>query len=820
MFTSLETLMSEAGQALRRLAREWGFVAAFVVTLALGIGANGAIFTALNTYLLRPLPYPQANALANVYVGSHALTLPAGYTSPTAAALLGATSGVASWGMYSGSTATVISNGEPKSVGAVGVSASLFKTLGVRPLLGRWIDPASDRPDGEREVVVSYRFWQSALGGAASAVGEPLKIDGEQYLVVGVMPRSFVFPDRSVRLWHSVALAPEAFHRKYLLNYVNWSMVVRRAPGVAPETLRAALAVQLTRFASPVPKQNRAPGLYVGVIPLRQWFGGATGERLLLMQLGAVLLLILAAANLGNLALVRTLRRRQELGLRLTLGASRFALLRLTLIETLPLGLIAAMAGWLLSRVGAQALAHFGIASGATAFAIGSGGLVALYGVLLSLAITFLALGAPLYLIRAQHLTALMQTSGRSIAGGKGTQRTRKGLSILQIALAVMLLSMATLIGLSLQRMLARNPGFDSEHLAVASITLRGPQYQSTAQIIGAWHAAQAAVQALPGMQAAAIGNGIPFAGDSSYTAFFRTGAHAVSGNPGLMLTANVSVALPKLLHTLGFTLLSGRALTTADVQGEARVVVVDAQFAQAMFGTTKVVGKEVRAGGPFNWRIVGVVAPITDRFTQENQGNLRGRVIFPLSATALDDWVGSSFDIVLRSRLPLTTVTRELKTALTQALPGQAITRVASMRELIGESAQGTSALATLLIAFGLLAFALASVGTYGVVAYLTRLRRREFAIRIALGARPWQIEWLVLAQGIALWACGAALGIGLGILLARFMAGALYEVSLLSPAAYIVPALVLGCVVTVASWLPARHVHHAALAESLNPE
>ncbi|MGH8273335.1 MAG: FtsX-like permease family protein, partial [Gammaproteobacteria bacterium] len=556
---------------------------------------------------------------------------------------------------------------------------------------------------------------------------------------------------------------------------------------------------------------------YADAIPLRKWFGGATGNQLLLMQLGALLLLILAAANLGNLALVRMLRRRHELGLRLALGANRLTLLRLAFSETLPLGIAAAILGWILSRIGASALTHFGIASGGTAFAIDGGGSVAWLGVVLSLIVAFIALSAPMFLVRSRHLMGLLQSGGgKGAAGGRGSKRTRKGLSVVQIALAVMLLSASALVGLSLQRTLNQNTGFKPDNLTVASVNLTGSAYDSYGKIVGAWRATQSAVAALPGVRAVGVGTGVPFTSGGSQNPF-RVASQGAAAH-GRSIFTNVTVAGVTLLKTLDLRLLHGRLLDAADAQGDAYNIVADASFAKALFGTTNVVGRSVETSG-YTFRIVGVVAPIRTHSGHGGFNTSRGTVFVPPTKTA-NLFSIRPIVIVIRSPLPAPAVVRELKSALAQALPGQAITQVSSMRGLIADSTQGTSALATLLIAFGILAFVLASIGTYGVVAYLTRLRRREFAIRLVLGARPWQIEWLVLGQGVALWAFGAVIGIGLAFLFGRFLHGQLYGVSLLSPAAYIVPALVLGFVVALASWLPARRVRRTALAETLNPQ
>ncbi|MGH8273687.1 MAG: ABC transporter permease, partial [Gammaproteobacteria bacterium] len=703
MFTVIENVVGEFGQTLRRLGREWGFVTAFVLTLALGIGANGAVFTGLNAYLLRPLPYPHAGQLSNAYFSVHAIPFPKGIIQAVVYERLRKASGVAAAGLFeghgtesAGGTATVISNGEPRSVGAVSATASLFKTLGVQPLLGRWLNPASNKPGGPSEVVVSYRFWQSALGGKRDAIGQPLKVDGKQYTVVGIMPRGFAFPDRSTALWRSLVLTPSELSLASGVNDFSWNMIVRRAPGVSQAELRTALNVQLKRMLSRLPPK---PGFsvnkyYIGLIPLRHWFGGATGGRLLLLQLGAVLLLILAAANLGNLALVRMLRRRHELGLRMALGASRLALLRLTLAETIPLGIAAAIIGWFLSRIGVQALASFGVASGQTAFTIGAGGSVAVLGVVLSLIVAFIALSAPLALVRSRHLTMLLQSGGgRSAAGGRGSKRTRKGLSVVQIALAVMLLSASALVGLSLHRMLTQDTGFKPDHLTVASVEIAGPAYHDYGQLSGAWRAMQSAIAALPGVRAAGLGWGVPFTGAAPASAF------AVANNGNAMhhqtYTERILVSGAHLLKSLDVRLLHGRLLNAADAKNDAHVLMLDAAAARTLFGTVDVVGRRLRCDGA-DWRIVGVIAPIKAAFSSKGFSASPGLVIMPASKTVFGNWMGSNINVVIRSPLPTRTVVRELKSALAQALPGQAITQVSSMRGLIADSTQGTSALAT----------------------------------------------------------------------------------------------------------------------------
>jgi predicted permease len=530
-------------------------------------------------------------------------------------------------------------------------------------------------------------------------------------------------------------------------------------------------------------------------------------HKLVLMQLGAALLLLLAAANLGNLGLVRMLGRRHEMAMRLALGARRLSLLRLVWLEALPLGLIAAGLGLALARVGAVALNAYGIAAAGTPFTIAFTPRVVLVIIGLALLATLIALSAPLLLISSRKLLGpLMEGSAQAGGISKGAQQARFGLSALQIALAVILLSEATLLGLSLQHMLKPNPGFKSRNLVVAKLTLNGKAYKDATRRKAAWQSLHKAVAALPGIQSAGISVGTPFNWGFREN-FYRH--HKDNGQTATkkQIVADGIAGDASVLPTLGVQLLAGRLLTQADVVSNAHVAVVDRHFAEALFGTADVVGKKTNGQ-----RIVGVIAGIDDHFADPSQGTIA------LPASALK-W-GSALSVVVRSALPPATVARELRGALQHTLPNQSFNQIAPMRQYMGEYAQGTSALATMLIAFGFIAFVLAGVGTYGVIAQAARVRRREFAIRLALGARAGQIVGLVLRQGALLWLVGALVGVGLAFAAAQLIRSQLYGIGIWQPLAYLVPVLLLGALVMAASWLPARATLRLDPADALQSE
>ncbi|MGA7538060.1 MAG: ABC transporter permease, partial [Steroidobacteraceae bacterium] len=318
--------MEQLSQALRRLRRDWAFTTAFVVTLALGIAANVAVFSALDAYFLRPLPYPHGERLVDIYLGFGKYPGPPGVISAPAYQRLRSAHALSSSGLSRGlGNRTVAIPGEaPRSHEVAAVTASTLETLDAQPLFGRWISSAADRADGPAEVDVSYRLWQSAFHGDPHALSRALSIGGKHYTIVGVMPPGFAFPAHNTQLWISAALTPAALGLQRTA-VLNWLMIARLRPGVSRAELNAELRGLLARLEQSMPPASRESfrqaGVYVAFMPLRQWLGGATRGRLLMMQLGAGILLLLAVASLANLALARALRRRDEVALRVVLGA-------------------------------------------------------------------------------------------------------------------------------------------------------------------------------------------------------------------------------------------------------------------------------------------------------------------------------------------------------------------------------------------------------------------------------------------------------------------------------------------------------------------
>jgi putative ABC transport system permease protein len=813
--------LEQLAQALRRLRRDWAFMAAFVVTLALGIAANLAVFSALDAYFLRPLPYPQGQRLVAIYFGAEKISLPiasamspAGYQWLRSARALSASGLAMNWGNL-----TVAIPGEPvANEQVVAVTASTLQTLDVKPLLGRPISPAADRPDGPPEVDVSYRFWQSAFHGNADALGRTLRISGRPYTVVGVMPPSFGFPVRNTGIWAPIPLTLGALSLEHLSS-LGFMMIARVRPGASGVELQTELDGLLVRILRATPTGQRTFverfGPYVAFMPLRPFLGGTTRGRLLMMQLGAGILLLLAVASLVNLALARALRRRDEAALRVVLGAGRGVLLEQALLEALPLAAVATLIAWPLTELGIDALTRFGIASAGTSFNLHAGATLWVLASGAALALSSAALALPLVFVRVNRPAELLYGTGK----GGSSHRMRPlrfTLSVGQIGLAIALLAGALLLGRSLRNMLDTDHGFSSRQLYAATLLLQGPRYGEWGAWLQAHQRLAAAVAAIPGVRVSGIGEGVPFSGSDNGLNFLAMWPAQAKTGSKVPQSAAVTLAGPGLMRTLGVHLLAGRLLDASDVATNAPSVVIDERFADALFGSPNVLGKELNCNVGL-CRIVGVVGTIQDRFAS-SYASVSGAAFLPEEPRTFR--MAGATSILLRSRVPPAILTRELRTVVQRTLPDQSLMAFAPMHRLISDSAQGTAALASLLMAFGLLAFTLAVIGTYGVVAYVTGLRRREFAIRQTVGAEPVQIESLVLGHGLVLWVLGTLLGVGCALVFARSLAAELYRVSLYSPATYAVPAGVVGLAVMLASWIPARGARKLDLVAQIRPE
>ena len=800
-------------QFAMRLKREPAFAAIFVITLALGVGANAALFSALRGYFLAPLPYPGANRLisattAGVY-GTGQISLSAyDYLHRN-------TSTIAASGLsHEGNGILTLAGDQAQKVRLDAVTASMFQTLSVKPFLGRTFGANADKPGGPDEVVLSYRFWKRVLNGDPDVIGKTLKINASPHTVVGIMPRGFYFPSRSVEFWVPVTIAPSKLAPGKIFDMSDWLFVARLHPGVnratATQELDALAQRQLNLAPTDARKYGHKHNYRIISSSLRESLVGPTGERLLLIELGAALLLLLTAAILANLVTVRTLARRHETALRITLGANRIALWRAALADTLPLGFLGGALAVGIAWWGTQLISDYGIGTTGTAFSITPDAWVALFSIALGCTVGAVA-ALPSALGSRKKLLRRLSEGGRGDIGHRA-RLTQRGLTVAQIALGVALMINAALLGIAFKQASSHPIGVTPRHLYIANLGLHGPGFHDQESQLALYRSYGEAVRKLPGIESAGVASELPFSGGRD-----GYGVVGVGGSETHSLNSVIEFVDGQALQALGTPLVHGRLIDSADVQSKANVAVIDTRLARVLFGTTDVVGREIKHNETY--RIVGVIHAL--QWAARPIGEA-GTMWLPYTIAAADSnyYAGSDMVLAVRSTLPVRAVRDELDALLHKLAPDQAFDYVRSMHDVKSRAYHGDQALPILFALFSLLALVLAGVGTYGTVAYLIRQRLGEFAVRQALGATPGQVGALALAQGVVLATLGIGLGLVAGFLLARALSGLIVGGGGGTAIAYLAAALVMALAALVATAVPAQRARRADLLSLLRPQ
>lgn len=799
---------------LLRIRRGPEFAAIFVITLALGVGANSALFSALRGYFLAPLPFPQANRLIVIqqkiggtndqisaatyeYLRDNAQSITAGGLVHDAGGIL------------------TIGGGQAHKVRLEAVTASWFTAIGVQPFLGRTFGPEADKPGGPHEVVLSYGFWQDAMHGDRNVLGKTIMLNARPQTIVGVMPKGFYFASRQAKFWVPEVINPTDLSADQVFNMQGRRFVARLRPGVSLSAANAevnGLAERQLKQTS-VDTQHHAERQHysIATMPLRISLIGSVGMRLLLIELGAALLLLLTVAILANLVTVRTLARRHETALRVALGADRFDLWRAALSETLPLGVLGGVLAVGLAWWGTLLIARYGIGTAGTAFSIAPD----LWVVLFSLALggTVGAIAAlPAALSSRKRLLSRLSEGARG-GSGRRTRLAQRGLSVVQIALGVALMVNAALLGIAFRNASSHPIGVNTENLVIADMGLHGPRFQDQKSQLSFYHEFGDAVRALPGVEQAGVASELPFAGGLDQYSIDSIGGIETHGTDSV-----IEFVDGHALDALGVQLLQGRLIDSADVQEQAPVAVIDAKLARTLFGTADAVGRQIKMNQTY--RVVGIIVPL--RWRAHVNSVTGGTMWLPYSVAPADTtfYAGPDLDLALRSNLPPQQVQAELDALLHKLAPQQAFSFVKSMQSLKADAYHNDQAMPVLFGLFSLLALVLAGVGTYGTVAYIIRLRLGEFAVRQALGATPTRIGLLALAQGAVLAIFGVALGLIGGFVLARALSGLITDVGSTAALAYIVAAIVMALAALAATAAPALRAARTDLTALLRTQ
>jgi putative ABC transport system permease protein len=790
----MRILLQDLRYALRMLLKGRGFTITTILTLALGIGVNSAIFSVINTVLLRPLPYPkqeQLMVLSEVNPKKNMDQVPV--SPPDLADWKSQTRVLENMAAYrSGSSASfnLTSGAEPERIQGAFVSADLFHVLGVQPTRGRNFT-ADEEKAGGNVVIISHGLWQRRFGSDPNVVGQPLTLNGVSYSIVGIMPPNFQFPiqPERVELWVPLRL-PDEVEQDRMAHMLR--VVGRLKPGATQEQAQSEMNTIARRLQQQYPTSNTDLG--ATVVPLLEQVVGNMRIALWVL-LGAVgFVLLIACANVANLLLARATARRKEIALRTALGASRLRLVRQLLTESVLLSLLGGALGLVLATWGLRLLVAVSPNNIPRLQEVGLDGWVLGFTFLISL-LTGIFFGlAPALQASKTDLTESLKEGGKS-SSGLHRSRMRDVLVVSEMALALVLLISAGLMMQSFVRLRQADPGFNPENILTMRVALPDSKYPETYQSQAFYQQLLQRVSSLPGVQSADVVTGVPLSGQQTVLAFDIVGGP--TPRPGEVLTADYRAISPGYFSTMGIPLIKGRLFTDRDRQDAPSVLIINETMARRYWPNEEPIGKRVNVG-PTPHEVVGVVGDV------RQMGLDAGPNAEMYEPYLQAPW--NSLTLVVRSKSD----PQRLAAAVINEVRGvdkdQPVSNVKPMADIVAESVAQPRLYTMLLGIFASVALLLAAVGLFGVVAYSVTQRTHEIGIRQALGARPGDVLKLVVGKSMLLALLGVAIGSLVAFLTTRILATFLYGVSSLDPVTFVGGAVVLSAVALLASLIPAR--------------
>lgn len=796
---------------LRRLARQPLFTGLAIFTLALALGANGAIFSVVDAVLIQPLPYPESERLVGVWNSAPGLELDAFEQSEATYLLFrDANRSFESIGLYEVMGITLTGEGEPLRLDASQATASTFDVLGVPPALGRSFLDEEESPGAEPVVMLSHALWHRHFGADPGVLDRQLTIDGISRRVVGVMGEDFRFPTKTTQLWIPFPLDPA---EPGITNFSYFS-IARLRPDITPDVAARDLESLLPRLAVLYPEEldlETIEGIGLGAVirPLRDEVVGEIDRTLWILFAGVGFILLIACANIANLFLVRAEGRRQELAVRSALGASRGRVASAFLGESLALGVAGAVLGLGLSHLALRAVVRFGPQDLPRIEEIGLDGRTVLFTLGATL-LACLAFGLLPMLRRLPQPALALRDGGRSVAGGRGHRRARGALVVAQVALAVVLLVGSGLMLRSFAALRSVDPGFRTEGALTLRIALPDSDYPTPEHRARFFDRALESVATLPGIETVAGIDHLPLdVGNSASSYTFED--FPIEGNaiPPILSTRRVS---PRYFEAMGIPLIRGRDFLADDHRIPRRVAVISAPLAERLWPGQDPTGKRLLRGsweeGKAWTTIVGVVGGIRHGRLEDE---LEEMIYFPLlePSPIVDDESGSSprrLSLVVRSSLAPSALVGPVRQAIWDLDANLPIAAVRPIESLVGAARAETAFTMVLLSLAAGVALLLGAVGLYGVISTLVSQRTQEIGVRMALGATRVGIGGLVLRQGLGLAAIGVAVGVLGAIASGDLLRSILFGVAPGDLLTYTVVIVVLLTVATLASLLPAR--------------
>lgn len=798
----IRDLWQDLRYGLRMMLKQPVFTGVAVLALALGIGGNTAIFSLVNTILLRQLPFRQPEQLVWVSArrpdsGKYSFTLPDFIDYRDQNQSLAGIAAFANW------SANLTDRGDPERLQGLRISANAFQMLGVEAEVGRALLPADDTPGDQRVVVLGHGLWQRRFGADPQLVGKTLTLNGNSYTVVGVLPPQFFFPIREAEL--AIPLAPEADPWRGVRTSVNFLRALARLkPDVTREQAEADLTSVAQRLRQQYPVAN-AQKLGVTLSPLHEEVV-ATFRLALWVLLGAVgVVLLITCVNLANLALARAAARQKEMAIRTALGATRWRLVQQLATESLLLAGLGGGAGLLLAYYGIDLLLALSPASLPRAAEVGVDFRVLGFTLALSLLAAVIFGLAPAWQATHVNLNHELKESGRG-TGGPRQSRTRGLLVVSEIALSFVLLVGAGLLVKSFLRLQAVNPGFEAENVLVIRLSLPKAQYPNRAAAAAFYEKLRPRLESLPGVETVGVVSALPLSGVLASIPFTIEGRAAA---PDEALRADYRLASTGYFRALKIPVLAGREFNERDTAQTTSVALISENLARRYWPNGSPLGAHLRIDdndqGPRPVEIVGVIGDVKHLSLDDEPAP---HIYLPIHQTPEDAvvWLTNNQYWLLRTAVdPLTlsiAVRREIQ-AVDGAVPA---TSIRTMEQYLAASVSPRRFNLWLLTVFAGAALVLAGTGLYGVVSCGVAQRRREIGIRMALGAQAGDVLKLVIGQGMAMTIGGVALGFVVALGLTRLMKSLLFNVSAADPLAFVVTAWLLMFVALLACWIPAR--------------
>jgi predicted permease len=825
------TLLAGLRLQARSFAKAPTFTVTVLLTLAIGIGATVAVFSVVNSVLLKPLPYPDADELVAVWhvaPGAPGITDASGGLRPSPSMYFTyaeESRAFQSVGLWGPGTATVTGLAEPEQVGTVAVTAGVFETLRVQPLVGRWLDAEDQVPGGPNRLVLGYAFWQARFGGDRNVVGLNITVNGLSWEIVGVMPRGFRVVDSSPDL-----ILPSRYDRSRLDGPpFCCRMIGRLAPGATiadgNADIERMLPIWLATYTGPQGTAIFRDTWRIGpaLRPLKQEVVGSVGEVLWVVLATVGIVLVIACANTLNLLLVRAASREREFAVRAALGAGTWHIARLLLIESVTLGALAGALGLLVALGTLRLLIALAPALprldelALDARSVGlTLALSALAGVLLGV--------MPAAKLAGRRVSAGLHGGGRSSSGSRRQYRTQDALVVAQVALALVLLVSSGLMIRTFQSLLAVEPGFaEPATLQTVRLSIPAAVEPDPRRVLRMQNDIVDALAALPGVESAAFISAMPLEGRDEDWDSLRVEGQPVE-DVGTLPVRRFKYWSPGLPRTVGMQLVAGRDIEWQDVYDERRVALISENLARELFGSPEAaLGRRVGAGRSTTFgEVIGVVQDVPDNGLDE-----------PAPAIAywpslMTDFYGfqprtlqRSVTFVVRSPLAGTEgLIRQMERAVWSVNPGLPLAAVQTMEEVYDESLARQAFALVMLVTAATVALLLAVVGLYGVLAYIIAQRRREIAIRLALGAQRREVTQRFIRHGVALACFGVVIGLGAAVGISGLIESLLFGVKPVDALTYAVVAASLMVFAAFASWLPARRASAVDPAEALAAE